>query len=95
LLEAVIDVPVAPDRASVWYREKLTEIATYLREMEVPPPFFEIMKSISSTEVRWLSPSELQSLGRVPSFDEWLTAECGKNPDCGSSKLWRARDAIR
>jgi len=85
-----------PDRASVWYRQILTELEAYLREMEVPPQFFQIMTSTTSSGIRWLSRSEIESMFEVPSIDEWLTAACGKkNYDCRESKLWLARDAIK
>jgi hypothetical protein len=87
---------MAPDQASIWYRKRLAEIEAYLNEMEVPPRFFQIMTSISSTEVRWLSEKEIDSMGRVPSIDEWLTAECGKNrSDCQREKIMKGRRAIR
>jgi len=87
-------VGMTPEGASAWYRQILKEIDAYLREMEVPPRFFQIMTSTTSAGVRLLSSSEIESLWEVPSIDEWLTAECGKEGyQCRSSKLWRARVA--
>jgi hypothetical protein len=99
------------DRASASYRQAMTEIESYLKEMEVPSRFFQIMESTASSDVRWLSSEEIESLRKVPSITEWLVAGCGESfdPDaylagrpqrqdaveCRISKITRTRDAIR
>jgi len=66
-----------PERASVLYRDLLLEIDKYLAQMEIPRRFGEMMTDTSSTDIRWLSRDEADSLYRVPSVAGWLIASCG------------------
>jgi hypothetical protein len=75
----------------------LLDIAAYLKEMEVPERFIQLMVNTNSTEVRWLSGKEAKSLQEVLSIAQWLTAACRTErevSDCTVLKLWKARDAI-
>jgi hypothetical protein len=86
------DMP--PNQASA---QLLLDVAAYLKEMEVPERFIQLMVDTNSTEVRWLSGSEAKSLEEVPSIAEWLTAACRAErqvSDCTVLKLWKARDSI-
>lgn len=54
-----------------------TMITTYLRDMNITPNLLDFMKGVSSNEMRWLSDSDLQTLGLSapdPVFDELRTA---------------------
>jgi hypothetical protein len=89
---ALTDMP--PNQASA---QVLLDTAAYLKEMEVPERFIQLMVNTNSTEVRWLSGREAKSLKEVPSIAKWLTTACrGEREvsDCTVLKLWRARDAI-
>jgi hypothetical protein len=83
-----------PDRASVLYRQLISDIDRYLTEMEMPRRFIEMIINTPSNDIRWLSLSEASALSDVPSFEEWLGASCGKSGPCRALKLMRARDAI-
>jgi hypothetical protein len=65
------------ERASVLYRNLLSEIKNYLAEMEIPNRFAEIMTDISSRDIQWLSWDEADSLEEIPSITEWITSSCG------------------
>jgi hypothetical protein len=74
----------------------LLDVAAYLKEMEVPEHFIQLMVNTNSTEVRCLSGREAKSLEEVPSIAK-LTAACRAERevrDCAVLKLWKARDAI-
>jgi hypothetical protein len=64
-----------PDRASLLYRQLLTDMGKYLIEMEVSQRFIDAMTSTSSID--WLSAADASSMSDVPSISEWLTAWCG------------------
>jgi hypothetical protein len=78
------------------YSRLLLDTAAYLKEMEVPDRFIQLMVNTVSTQIRWLSGREAKSLEQVPSIAEWLTAACRaeRGSDCTTLKLWKARDAI-
>jgi hypothetical protein len=89
---ALTDTP--PNQASA---QLLPDVAAYLKEMEVPERFIQLMVNTNSTEVRWLSGREAKSLKEVPSIAKWLTTACRAErevSDCTVLKLWKARDAI-
>jgi hypothetical protein len=66
-----------PDRAAVYYRELLAEVAKYLTDMEVAPRFTEIMTDTSSRDIRWLTFDEAYGMSKAPSIAEWLASTCG------------------
>ncbi len=66
-----------PDRASVLYRQLLSDTGKYLTEMEIPRRFIEIMMDTTSTDIRWLNYDEADSVQEVPSIAEWIGATCG------------------
>jgi len=70
-----------PGQASELYRALLTEVETYLLEMEVPRRYIEIMMNTSSNAVYWIRDSNDPSVSsiseKVPSIEEWLAAACG------------------
>ena len=65
-----------PDRASILYRKLLSEIATYLGEMEIPQRYIDIMTNTSSSDIRWIN-DEADSISTPPSVAEWITSSCG------------------
>jgi hypothetical protein len=65
------------DRASVLYRQLLTDIGNYLVEMEIPRRFVEIMTDTSSNDIRWLNYDEVPLMEEVPSTAEWVALTCG------------------
>src|SRR4029434_2051710 len=60
---ALTDMP--PNQASA---QLLLDVAAYLKEMEVPEHFIQLMVNTNSTEVRCLSGREAKSLEEVPSI---------------------------
>jgi len=68
------------DEADVQYREMENEDYTYLRDMGTPEPLITKMRAVPSTEGEELDPEYVfEDLAiQVPSFDEWLTARCGR-----------------
>jgi len=56
------------------------QMRSYLDEMEVPAAIQDRMQAYASSEVLWLSPSEVWSIGMMASFwQEALVARCGLN----------------
>lgn len=52
-------------------------IVTYLRDMNITPNLLDFMKGVPSTQIRWLSVSDLQTFGLSapdPVYDELMTA---------------------
>jgi hypothetical protein len=66
-----------PDRASALYRTLLTEVGSYLMEMDVPRRFIDIMTDTSSSDISWLEDAEASSMQEAPSVAEWIAATCG------------------
>jgi hypothetical protein len=101
---AFSDMP--PERASIFYRQSLTDMAKYLTEMEVPRRFIDMMTDTSSNDIRWINRMAV-SFQEVPSISEWLDTACGrylegrtpeesgKILDCRITKTKNARDSIR
>jgi hypothetical protein len=77
-IEATAFAKLPPDRASVLYRQLLSDIGRYLAEMEIPRRFIEIMTSTSSKDLRWLTYKEAASMEDMPpSIAEWVASSCG------------------
>lgn len=63
-------------------KKKQSELAravnAFLEENSVPRALIEVMNRTSSTEIYWLSPGEVDSLGLRPAwYEEFLIAKCG------------------
>lgn len=60
-------------------QSELTEaVNAFLEEYSVPKGLIEVMNRTSSTEIYWLNPSEIASLGQRPAwYEEFLIAKCG------------------
>jgi hypothetical protein len=70
------DLP--PDQASATYRRVLSDIETYLSEMEIPRRYIEKLTDTSSDNISWLDWMEvLLAMSEPPSISEWLLASCG------------------
>jgi hypothetical protein len=71
------------------YHRLLLDTASYLKEMEVPDRFIQLMANTASTEIRWHSGREAKSLEQVPSIAEWLTGACRakRGSDCTTLKI--------
>jgi hypothetical protein len=70
------DLP--PDQASAAYREVLSDIETYLSEMEIPRRYIEKLTDTSSDDITWLSlAGDTLAMSEPPSIREWLLASCG------------------
>ena len=63
------------------YVQITDELRNYLREMNIPDPFFEIMMSKNSTEVYRLSQAELDQLELSPLYEEAIIKTCGRIAD--------------
>jgi hypothetical protein len=64
-----------PEEATKLYRRALTEIETYLTDMEVPRPVIDAMFATSSGQIRWID-VDGNGLSRPPSYAEWEDASC-------------------
>jgi hypothetical protein len=51
-------------------------VRKYLKEMDIPENVIDKMFSIRSDEILYLDNATVESLERVPFFDEWIRAEC-------------------
>lgn len=63
-------------------KKKQSELAqavnAFLDENSVPRALIEVMNRTSSTEIYWLNPGEVDSLGQRPAwYEEFLIAKCG------------------
>ena len=65
------------DRAGTLYRQLLSEVGTFLDEMEIPRRYVELMTDTASNDVRWLNLDEANSLETAPSIAEWFASTCG------------------
>jgi hypothetical protein len=73
-----------PEEGAKQYRLVLSEIESYLNEMEVPRPLIDDLLATSSSEIKWIS-SVTQGVSRPPSYAEWEDATCHDkfNPESG------------
>lgn len=62
------------------YRELEKQVYEYLHEMDTPESLIRTMRQVPSTDGKVLDPDyvrrELNMI--IPSYDEWLTAKCGR-----------------
>jgi hypothetical protein len=61
---------LAPNRASILYRQLLVDLEKYLSDMEVTRRFIDLMTATTSTDMRWLTHHEADPLEEVPSIAE-------------------------
>jgi hypothetical protein len=69
---------VSPSAAEALETRALLDAETYLHQLRVPNRLVDEMFENASTEIHWLSYSELSELGRRPPwYEEFLIARCG------------------
>jgi len=66
-----------PDRASVLYRQLMLNIVGYLRDIEIPQRFIDLMSETSSRDMHWVSYEDADSMSVAPSIADWMAATCG------------------
>lgn len=56
-----------------------TAVKQYLKEMDVPDKYVDLMYSVPPNQVRWITQKEFTSdfQGFVPEFKDWVGAKCG------------------
>ena len=60
-----------------------TLVETYLKEMDVPAKYSDLMFSTPSSQMRWITTSEFRDdfEGFVPSLRDWMNAKCDSRTD--------------
>ena len=66
-----------PDRASVPYRQLMLNIAGYLRDIEIPQRFVDLMSETSSRDMHWISNEDADSMSVAPFLADWFAVTCG------------------
>src|SRR5262249_41131808 len=66
-----------PDRVSVLYRQLMLNIVGYLRDIEIPQRFIDLMSETSSRDMHWVSHEDADSMSVAPSVADWFAATCG------------------
>lgn len=70
-----------PADAEKKHSELTTALNTFLEKNSVPRNLIDKMNSTSSKEIYWLSETDIEALGRYPSwFEEFLIAKCKRAP---------------
>ena len=65
-----------PDRASVLYRQLMLNIVGYLRDIEIPQRFIDLMSETSSRDMHWVSYEDADSMSVAPSVADWIASTC-------------------
>jgi hypothetical protein len=60
-----------------------TFIESYLKEMDVPSKYADLMFSVPKEQVRWIDNAEFESdlEGFIPELKDWMDARCDKRTD--------------
>jgi hypothetical protein len=78
---------LAPQDASIRYREAMQVYHDYLREMEIPDSIFERLARMPSYATELVDVATVSTLTWPPSFAEWLYARCGSPTATNSACL--------
>ncbi len=65
-------------------------VESYLKEMNVPTKYAELMHSISKDQMRWIKPAEFRAdfEGPIPELNDWISARCDTRTEA-EKNLWR------
>lgn len=70
------------DQAIALANQLRATVENYLKEMNVPAKYFDLMFSVPKDKVRWLSNADVADLeGTIPELRDWLAARCDKRTD--------------
>ncbi|MHC2250001.1 COG3904 family protein [Bradyrhizobium elkanii] len=59
-----------------------TTIENYLKEMNVPGKYVDLMFAVPKDKIRWLEKADVADLeGTIPELRDWLAAQCDKRTD--------------
>jgi hypothetical protein len=64
------------DRASRMYRDLVADIGRYLEDVDIPRKYRDLMSDTSSSDMRWLTLKEAESLTRPSSIWTWIASSC-------------------
>jgi hypothetical protein len=57
-------------------------VENYLKEMNVPGKYVDLMFSVPRDKIRWLGKADVADLeGTIPELNDWLAAQCDKRTD--------------
>ncbi len=68
-----------------------TLVESYLKEMNVPDKYADMMFSVSKDQIRWISIADFESdlEGFIPPLKDWIDARCDKRTDAEKA-MWEA-----
>jgi hypothetical protein len=59
-----------------------TTVENYLKEMNVPTKYVDLMFSVPKDKIQWLGKADAADLeGTIPALTDWLEAQCDKRTD--------------
>jgi hypothetical protein len=66
-----------------------TVVENYLKEMNVPAKYADMMFSVPKDQVRWISSADFESdlEGFIPPLKDWIDARCDKRTDAEKA-MW-------
>jgi hypothetical protein len=67
---------LSASQAKIKYTTMSNDVRIYLKEMDIPDNIIEKMFAINSDDILYLEKETIESLEKVPFFDEWIRAEC-------------------
>lgn len=81
-------------KAEKKYRELQNIVKAYLLNMGVPQDFIDMMYTISSNDVKWISGAEIEEkLGeKTPFYEELLLSKCGRDLTAEEYDIFYNRD---
>jgi hypothetical protein len=83
---------ISANQAIVSATQVRTVVEAYLKEMNVPSKYADLMFSIPKGEVRWISQADFDAdfAGLIPELQDWMNARCDKRTDVDK----RVQDAL-
>jgi hypothetical protein len=71
------------DQAITSAKRNRTTVENYLKEMNVPAEYADLMFSVPKDKVRWIGKEKFEAdlEGVIPGLNDWLAARCDKRTD--------------
>tara|TARA_R110000868_G_scaffold44716_1_gene149048 strand:- start:269 stop:1054 length:786 start_codon:yes stop_codon:yes gene_type:complete len=87
---------LSPSNAEQEYNRLISLSRAYLRRMGISEEYIEKMFSVDSQDIWQISSDESDEMFgfRIPAFDEWLIAKCGKT-STGDDKVLRSYSVLQ
>ena len=79
--EGIANLPESDDakKSATWFIHET--VKNYLKDMDVPDKYADLIYSVPPTKVRWITQNEFDSdlEGFIPELSEWVGANCGQH----------------